>query len=97
MTQTEHLNAIVARCHELLTGGEASRAFDFRMPTGYIGRNTAPGEHYRAGYFAGTAEAGWRSTIAAINLILYCRPCDDSYIDDLANEIIAAWPIELTK
>ena len=42
---------------------------------------------------AGRAEAGWRATIAAIQMIITCG----FYQSPLAKEILAAWPIEFLK
>ena len=40
----------------------------------------------------GRAESGWRSTIAAIDI---CFDYDVGALEILAEEILAAWPIEL--
>lgn len=52
---------------------------------------------------AGPAEAGWRATIAAIDFYLeepslpdvYSQPCLDKYLEELAENIITAWPDEI--
>jgi len=41
---------------------------------------------------AGAAEAGWRATVAAIDI---CLDYDIGALEILAEEIIAAWPQEL--
>jgi len=51
---------------------------------------------------AGRAEAGWKSTIAAIKMINMTKQdkewrsrFDDLLMDELTQSILAAWPIEL--
>jgi len=94
MTPEAKLQRIRAKCVELLEIAEKRTPPEFVMPTGYVGLNNK-GEHYRAGWHhgaakyadyivscAGSAEAGWRATIAAI----------DNLLDDgMADAIIAAW------
>lgn len=105
MTTEEKLNAIVAKCREVLS----SRDNGFVMPTGYVGKNAIKGEHYRSGYAsgfaarAGQAEAAARSTIAAIESLQLIRrgSAPELWHDEKAENgllaILAAWPDELLQ
>jgi len=109
MTTTEHLTLIETHLKKLLAIAEK------RQPISWYESNFSTclvedGRFFAA--CAGNAEAGWKSTLAAIEGLqkLSLRasgdiPDDvaqtiDGYADDadeLLAEIIAAWPIELLK
>lgn len=102
MTNTEHLQRIRARCVELLAIAEKrkegkwiARDDDVINKKGdyiaacfsnYDGRNSA-----FIAYCAGSAEAGWRATIAAIDGLLATDGANYKCVD----AIIAAWPEDL--
>ena len=130
MTTTEHLNAITAKCRELLaiaekrtpgtwTTGKGNKTVREAANTGaysFIARTHLAGgfcpredsEKVTNAAFiaacAGSAEAGWRATIAAIEMACEMRAhllaefgdgwrCD--FVDDKIKLILAAWPEEL--
>lgn len=115
MTTTEHLDAIVARCTELLAIAEKRTQGEWKYETeifdGWGGDERGHYVTYGKGLnvcleageadatfiaaCAGTAEAGWRATIAAIRVIRAM-----SFVSDRSGftaEIIAAWPPETLK
>ena len=102
MNTAEHLTKIVAKCHKLLALSEKRTpgkwATDGQQIEGN-GQGVARSgwttcREGNADYIAacaGRAEAGWRSTIAAIEFLHGTR----LYNGQLAAEILAAWPEEL--
>lgn len=46
---------------------------------------------------AGSAEAGWKATISAIETAKYFRAANPLTCEQILNDILAAWPIELLK
>lgn len=124
MTRTEHLNAIAARCRELLAKAEGRTPGEWRMhdmeratvvagrPGGEVA-NTLNGFGHitrNAAFIAacaGSAEAGWLATIAAIEGLREIEREIESDGDedgpttaalraaDSLDAIIALWPVEL--
>lgn len=98
MTTIEHLDAIIARCNELLALADKARIKDIERMGKYMSVNFSAWVDFDdtpevTNYFAacvGTAEAGWRSTIAAINKLRFDMTGNAATIDI----IIAAWPPE---
>jgi hypothetical protein len=78
MTTSEHLQLIKAKCQELLAMWDHKRDHNL-IYTATKGKK---------------AEAGWRSTIAAINSIPWL---DLDSQEHLTANILAAWPIELLQ
>lgn len=113
MTTEEHLNRIKAKCQELLALAEKRTPGKWIAASESVWGKVEADERIcdMAGGWdpdfiaacAGPAEAGWRATIAAIEMILsepsvpdgYSQPCVDDYMNNLATSIIAAWPEEL--
>lgn len=99
MTTDEHLDAIVARCTELLaiaekrTRGEwTNDEWNMIRAEGYwIGQLRLRPDNDFIAACAGTAEAGWRATIAAIRL---ANSLHITQNHQALAEILAAWPPE---
>ena len=110
MTPEQHLNAIVAKCRANLALAEKRITGKWEAGNGAVWDNDAeraPQEvcefvkDHDAAYIAacaGAAEAGWRSTIAAIDSLSRVRQ-QHGRINDatlpLEFAILAAWPEEL--
>ncbi len=111
MTQQEHLKAIVAKClanlalAEKRTQGEWDGVgSDVSIEDGWIACPRYGSGEGNAAYIsacAGAAEAGWRSTIAAIaglqnaQDVFVKADCNDSTAWFALTAIRAAWPEEL--
>jgi hypothetical protein len=109
MNTTEHLQMIKSECERLIALSEKRTQgewvtdhlwVDTEHANDYI---KATGNVFNAPYIAscaGRAEAGWRSTIAAINGLesahLALADGDDTAWNAL-EQIAAAWPLELLQ
>jgi hypothetical protein len=112
MTTTEHLQKIKAECERLLAlpenkilaqhqncGCQVCICEDEHQCHGCGAKNCGNhpvGEIPSPIYINNHAEAGWRSTIAAINLIFELHALDIPELT-VTKTIIAAWPIELIQ
>jgi hypothetical protein len=112
MTTTEHLQKIKAECERLLAlpknkilaqhqncGCQVCICEDEHQCHGCGAKNCGNhpvGEIPSPIYINNHAEAGWRSTIAAIDL-LAILPKSSYWTKKATNEIITAWPIELLQ
>jgi hypothetical protein len=108
MTTTEHLQLIKAKCQELLAKAEKRtpgrwKANDnevVQLFRGHLQNQLLVVEEECDATFisscAGNAEAGWRSTIAAIDGLEEMD--DQSHLYQfMESNILAAWPIELLQ
>jgi hypothetical protein len=106
MNQQEHIQRIRARCVELLALAEKrteGRWEHWECATAniYVGDHSIFANNYDDAIFiascAGPAEAGWKATIAAIDLMFAMHGLAgiDIYALDATGDIIAAWPEEL--
>ena len=108
MTTQEHLNAIVAKCKSLLELAERRTQGSWTPDGGWVAKGytviatTHHGSrHADSAYIAacaGSAEAGWRATIAAIEGIQSLHHSEGprgTY--EMCSAILAAWPEELLK
>ena len=100
MNTQEHLNRIKAKCQELLAIAEKRTQGQWSQDHLYVDTDDnnnlikAAGNINNAAFIAscaGAAEAGWRATIAAIDVIELL----EAHNGPLATTIIAAWPQEL--
>ena len=105
--EQEHLDKIVAKCRanlalaEKRTPGEwhlsknGSAAYAGTDQVCYCGNYPADADYIAS--CAGAAEAGWKSTIAAIEFLLAKGEPGELEIEDeqLIGAILAAWPKEL--
>lgn len=117
MTQEEHLNKIVAKCRELLAIADKRTQGDWCVSHAnnhglhaieskqiFISSNAFEDDAAFIANCAGSAEAGWRATIAAIEALrsiqnvawngVEMHPCGMDAAQDV-KKIIAAWPEEL--
>lgn len=102
MTTIKHLQLIKAKCLQLLSAHEAERTSKEQYLSSFGSTVEIPPSY---------DEAGWRSTIAAIESILLLLPRDEngwvqSFIREndhaqelefLARSILATWPLELLQ
>jgi hypothetical protein len=112
MEMVEHLQRIRTKCEELLavaekrTPGEWETDIHAKSPCVFTeeGDFLALDAHSSDATFiascAGPAEAGWRSTIAAIDGFLKCEELFDRHYqvgtaEAALDDIIAAWPKEM--
>jgi hypothetical protein len=107
MNTQKHLQRIKAKCQKLLAIAEKRTAGEWRVFPSYrvnelsglcvaeMESMTSDERDRNADFIAscaGAAEAGWRATIAAIEIL---PALDRIESGRLADEIIAAWPEEL--
>lgn len=107
MTTTEHLQRIRAKCVELLEIAGKRTPASWQAEGNTVWRHDAEREsssicdtvshaHWADARFiascAGPAEAGWRATIAAIDILSALDKYSESR---LADDILSAWPEEL--
>jgi hypothetical protein len=93
MTTTEKLQAIKARCETLLE--TASKRWTGELISGVHFCAHSISDDIFIASCAGPAEAGWRATIAAIDLILLDEPLYVGYFHSenelMSFKIVAAW------
>lgn len=93
MTTEEHLEKIVAKCRENLTAVDYMEQIKrLANPLSPLDRATFGNEVYKS-HFYQSSKAGWRATIAAIEMADKLDSVHEA--NDIRCAIIAAWPEEL--